>query len=171
MNCQKVISRLHANVDGELPEALRREMDEHLGSCPACRSEVERIKEMGDILDSLTVPGLPGGFAARVLAEARKKTPPAKKKKSFSLPGWHSLRWFCDLSVAMRLAVCAMLLVTCLLGAYMSRQISLAGNRRASVAKTESLEGFEWFSSTPPASLGSAYLALALRTREDQGRR
>jgi len=161
MNCKKVLSRLQAYVDGEVPAALMREIEEHLDACPSCRSQVERIRAVGNILDSLSVPPLPEGFSARVMAEARRRAPVAEKRKSFFPLEWQPLRWLLDLSVPMRVAACTVVLMACLLGMFMSRELSLSGNQRTSVAETENLDGFEWFSPTPPASLGSAYLTLA----------
>jgi anti-sigma factor RsiW len=162
MNCKKVLFRLHAYVDGEMPAELMREMDEHLGACPACRRQVERIRQVGNILDSLSAPPLPRGFSARVMAEAKRRSLSAKEKKSFLPVQWQPLRWlFGDLSVPMRLAACGIVLLACLFGMFMSKELSLSGSQAAAVAEAENLDGFEWFSPTPPASLGSAYLTLA----------
>jgi len=161
MNCKKVLSRLQAYADGEVPAGLMREMNEHLEACPSCRGQVERTRQVGDILESLSVPPLPEGFSARLMAEARRRAPLAKEKKSFFPMDWQPLRWIFDLSVPMRLAACAMVFLACFLGIFMSKELSLSGNRQASVAEAENLDGFEWFSPTPPTSLGSAYLALA----------
>lgn len=169
MNCRKVLSRLHAYLDEEMPAELIREMDEHLGACPSCRSQAERIRQVDDMLDNLTVPPLPPEFAARVMAQARKRALPVPAKKPLLGENWMPLRWFADLTVPMRLAACAMVLLTCLLGMFMSRDLSLSGSPRATVVEAENLDGFEWFSPTPPASLGSAYLTLALSTREHRG--
>lgn len=161
MNCKKVLSCLQAYVDGEVPAGLMREMDEHLDACLSCRGWVERIRTVGSILDSLSVPPLPEGFSARVMAEARSRVSVAEKRKSFFSLEWRPLLWFRELSVPMRVAACTVVLMACLLGMFMSRELSLSGNPRTSVAETENIEGFEWFSPTPPASLGSAYLTLA----------
>ena len=171
MNCKKVLSRLHAYLDGEMPTKLMREMEEHLGACPSCRGWVERIHQVGDILDSLTVPPLPQEFSARVMAEARRRAPLVKEKKSFFPQEWQPLRWFLDLSVPMRLAAGAMVLLACLLGMFMSRDLSMSGSSGTTVAEAENLDGMEWFSPTPPVSLGSAYLALASTSTDDQGAR
>jgi anti-sigma factor RsiW len=172
MNCKKVLSRLHAYLDGELPAKLMCEMEEHFSACPSCRGQVERIRQMSELLDSLTVPPLPQEFAARVMAEARRRAPLAKDEKTLLPPGWQPLRWLLDLSLPMSLAACAMFLLACLLGMFMSRDLSMSGsNSRTAVTEAENLDGFEWFSPTPPASLGSAYLALASTATEDQGAR
>jgi anti-sigma factor RsiW len=171
MNCKEVLSRLHAYVDGEVPAKLMRKMGEHLGACPSCRSQIERIRQVDDMLDSVAVPPLPQGFSTRVMAEAVRRTLPAPAKRPLLGLDWMPLRWFADLTVPMRLTACAMVFLACLLGMFMSRDLSLSGNPRTPVVEAENLDGFEWFSPTPPTSLGSAYLTLALTTSEDQGAR
>ena len=168
MNCKKVLSRLHAYVDGEVQARLMREMEEHLGICPSCRSQVERIRQVDDMLDSMTVPPLPQRFSARVMAEARRRALPELGKRPLLGLDWMPLRWFADLTVPMRLAACAMVLLACLLGMFMSRDLSLSGIARTTVVEGENLDGFEWFSPTPPTSLGSAYLTLALTIPEEK---
>jgi anti-sigma factor RsiW len=171
MNCKKVLSRLHAYLDGELPATLMREMEAHLGSCPSCSNQAERIRQMDVVLDSFTVPPLPQGFSTRVMAEARRRAWSAPERRPFPGVGWLPLRWLADLTVPMRLAACAMVLIASLLGLFMSRDLSSSGSPQASVAAAEYLDGLEWFSPTPPSSLSSAYLTLALTTPEDQGAR
>ncbi len=166
MNCKKVLSRLQAYVDGEVSAGLMSEMDEHLDACPSCRSQFERIRAVENILDSLSAPPLPEGFSVRVMAEARRMAPLPRQRRSFFPKDWQPLQWIFELSVPMRLAACAMVLLACYLGMSMSKEISLSANPQASVAESQNLDGFEWFSPTPPASLGSAYLSLASNSME-----
>lgn len=168
MNCEKVLSRLNAYLDGEMPEKLMREMEEHLSTCPSCSRQGERIRQMADFLDCLTAPPLPQEFSTRVMTEAKRRSPPVNA--TMLLGSWR-LQWLFDLSVPMRVAACGMVLLASLLGMLMSKELSLSGNRQVLVAESENLGGFEWFSPTPPESLGSAYFTLALTTREDQGAR
>lgn len=171
MNCKKVLSCLRAYFDGEAGAKLIREMEEHIGSCSACRRAVERMRETEDLLDGLAVLPPPGEFAARVMAEARRRALVEGGKKTFIPrgPAWRPFRWLLDLSVPMRLAACSMILLACLAGMFMSREVSLSGDRPNSVAEAENLDGFEWFNPAPPASLGSAYLALASTAPRDSG--
>ena len=168
MNCSKVLSRLHAYSDGEVPAKLTREIEQHLSTCPACRSQVERIRQVHDIFEGLSVPPLPQEFAARLMTKAPEEVPFAKEKKSLFPLDWQPVQWLLDLSVPMRLTAFAVVFLACLLGMSMSKELSLSGNPQNLVAQTENLDGIEWFSPTPPASLGSAYFALALATPEDQ---
>jgi anti-sigma factor RsiW len=169
MKCTKVLSRLHAYVDGEMPAKLMSDMEEHLGTCPLCRIQVERIRGIHKVLDSLTVPPLPGEFKARVMTEARRRALPAREKKFLFLPDRQPLQRLSDLSVSMYLAACAMVLLACLLGLFMGREVSQLEVPQAVAANTESLDGIEWFSPTPPTSLSSAYLTFALTSSEDRG--
>ena len=169
MECKKVLSRLQAYIDAELSAKLMREMEEHLGRCPACRGQAERIQKMKIILDSLAVSPLPAEFSARVMAEAMGRAALAKIKKPSFPPKWQPLQRLFDLSVPMRLAACAVILLVCLLGVPMSKELSYSLNTQNAVAEGEHLDGFEWFSPAPPESLGSAYLTLAWNT--DKGQR
>jgi anti-sigma factor RsiW len=171
VNCNKVLSRLHAYLDGEVSAELMREIEQHLSTCPACRSQVERIRQVHDMLEDLPVPRLPQEFVARLMTRARREVLFAKEKKSLFSLDWLPAQWLLDLSAPMRLAACAVVFLACLLGMSMSKELSLSRNPQNLVAQTENLDGFEWFSPTPPASLGSAYFALASMTPGDQSGR
>jgi hypothetical protein len=111
------------------------------------------------------VPPLREGFAARVMAEARTvKVLSLQEKRSFWPPEWSPFRWLAELSRPMRAAVCSAGLVACLLGIFLSEEFSLPESRQTAVASAQTLDGFEWFSPTPPASLGAAYLSQPLRS-------
>ena len=171
MNCGEILSLLDAYHDEELSNQRRREVETHLAACRACREVHEGLGEVGDMLDSLDAPPLPHGFAARVVAEARNRRLPAiQPPRPFAPIDWWPLRWLGELSAPMRMAACGALLLACLLGMYMSKEFSLRQSRQTLVAAADELEGFEWFNPTPPASLGAAYLNLALMSPEDRGR-
>jgi hypothetical protein len=57
-----------------------------------------------------------------------------------------------------------------MLGLLLSKELSLSLERRTASAGVESLEGFEWFSPTPPASVGYAYVTAAVTALETGGR-
>jgi anti-sigma factor RsiW len=161
MNCRKVLSHLSAFLDGEAPTTIMRQIEAHLRVCPSCREQVTQMRDVGDLLDRQPVPPLPGEFSQRVMAEARRRIPLVRARKRFS-PGAWPLQWLLDLSIPMRAAACGVVLLASISGLLMSRELSLSENQRADVAETESLDGLEWFSPTPPASLGSAYVTLSV---------
>ncbi|MEN6441952.1 MAG: zf-HC2 domain-containing protein [Syntrophobacter sp.] len=171
MKCKNVLSRLSTYLDRELSPKTVLEMEKHLAVCRSCRGQLERIRQAEDSLNSLAIPPLPRGFAARVMAEARSRASLTKEKKPLSPFAWHPLRWFSEISVSMRLAACATVLLACLLGTFMSKEVCLSGNRQTAPTGAERLDGLEWFNASPPASLGSAYLTLTLTAPEEQGER
>jgi anti-sigma factor RsiW len=163
MNCKPVFSRLHAYADKELPPNLMQEIEEHLNSCSACRAHFEQIRNVGEILDNLSVPTLPKGFAARVMSDAREKASREKDTKPSFMSWWHPVQWVLDLSISMRLAASAMLVLACLLGVFMSREVTQPRSFQIAY-NSENLDGFEWFSITPPSSLSSAYVPLTRKS-------
>jgi anti-sigma factor RsiW len=169
MHCTEILPRLNACLDGELPADQAQVVEDHVKTCQGCRHQFERISQVGGLLDMLDVPPLPQEFAFRVMAEARRKALRLPEKRPLLGVDWLPLRWFTQLTIPMRLAACAMVLLACLLGMFMSRDLSVSSNSRTTVAEAENLDGFEWFSPTPPASLGSAYLTLASTSTEEQG--
>jgi anti-sigma factor RsiW len=160
MKCKQVLSRLNTFVDGEASAKLAREIGEHLTTCPSCSNQVERIRQVGDMLDRQAVPSLPSEFAIRVMAEAQRRASQVTSRRPVSLRDG-CLQWLHDLSMSMRVAACSMVLLAFLMGVLMSKELFLPGNLQSSLSESENLDGFEWFSPTPPASLGSAYLALS----------
>jgi len=59
---------LERYLDGELPVGERAEADAHFHACPACRTEVDRLRGLRADLRALPVPEPPAHFAADVLA-------------------------------------------------------------------------------------------------------
>lgn len=171
MNCKEILSRLHAYIDGELSKEVRRAMDEHLSACPTCQREVERLRQLGDSLDNLSVPPPPNEFVARIMAEAEKRIQSDKRKNLFFPWEWQPVHWLSNLSGSMRLAACSVVLVACFLGVLMSKEISQSDKLQVYAAEEENLEGVEWFGPVPPVSLSSVYLSLASTAPEDRGTR
>ncbi|MCH7885040.1 MAG: zf-HC2 domain-containing protein [Planctomycetes bacterium] len=46
MNCKEVTEHLGAFVDGELPSALRDDLDAHLKTCSSCRANLDTLREI-----------------------------------------------------------------------------------------------------------------------------
>jgi anti-sigma factor RsiW len=77
MNCKKVIMRLSAYQDGELSVPQSRDLERHLGSCAACQSELEALKELVGKLRRLAPAAVDHGFSSRIIANLRMR--PEKK--------------------------------------------------------------------------------------------
>lgn len=55
MDCQ-FHEHLVGYLDGELPEALSAQVEEHLGGCPACARELEELRLTGSLLERWAAP-------------------------------------------------------------------------------------------------------------------
>lgn len=60
--------RMDLYLDGELVEAERREFEEHLALCPACRRALEDRRTLDQAFSSLPPIEVPPDFAAAILA-------------------------------------------------------------------------------------------------------
>lgn len=154
MRCRKIISCLNAYVDGELSERQRPIVEAHLATCEVCQGRLEDIRGIDELFQgTIPVPHVPDGFAAQIMAEARKRQPTG-------IPGRRSpLPWIGGLSAPMRLAACATVLLAVVMG------WSLDGKWPAQEGlnreQGRNLYGLEWFAPVPPGSIGSFYIAMA----------
>jgi len=96
MNCEKVSQELIAYLDGRMDSAKRRETEEHLASCAACRGRAEQFRRVWTVMDEVPVIEPSFGFDARV----RQRVAAGPER------GW--LAWFVPQA---RLAFSAVLLI------------------------------------------------------------
>ncbi len=68
MRCEKARRLINPMLDGDLDEQHRRDMEAHVASCPACRSELEGLRRSVRLLETLPVLSPPPGLASRVMA-------------------------------------------------------------------------------------------------------
>jgi anti-sigma factor RsiW len=115
MNCVSIQERLSAFFDGELPAEELKEIEAHLKTCTACQGALEGLRRVGEALDRQLVPGMPEGLLGRIMEKAHAGSP----SPSGSL-AWVHLRWWTQLSVGMRLAAAAVLLLGSLAGGGMA---------------------------------------------------
>jgi anti-sigma factor RsiW len=80
MRCREVVDALGAYLDGELPEARRAPIDEHLAGCAGCHAYLatyrRTVKLAGDAFrdpDAPGAPGVPESLVDAVLAARRKR--------------------------------------------------------------------------------------------------
>jgi len=66
MNCEKVSQELVAYLDGRMDSAERRETEEHIASCAACRERAEQFRRVWTVMDEVPVIEPSFGFDARV---------------------------------------------------------------------------------------------------------
>ena len=73
--CEQAI-RLNAYHDGELSPAARADLERHLGQCPQCSAELERLRRLRGMFASLPRPELPA-FSRQRLHRAVERLPAA----------------------------------------------------------------------------------------------
>ena len=157
LSCLRYRNRLGAYLDGELSPMRSKAVSAHVARCKACRVALEELRRLAPVMHTLEVPPVPAGLADYVMARAR-----TRAVRSHEGPvTWSPLEWWRMVSVPLRLAACATVLLAFFLGVALGRGVLVFGNNQTTVAGAASMEGFEWFSQTPPASLGSTYLMLA----------
>jgi anti-sigma factor RsiW len=166
LSCLRYRNRLGAHLDGELSERQSKAFSAHLERCKACRLALEELRRLAPVLHALEVPPGPANLADRVMARAR--TRPVLSDEGPVM--WSPLEWWGMRSAPLRLAACATVLFAFFLGLTLGRGDFLSPDNQASVAGAASVDGFEWFSQTPPASLGSTYLMLASNEAGDMNR-
>jgi anti-sigma factor RsiW len=66
MKCERVSQELIAYLDGRMGSAERRETEEHLRGCPACRGRAEELRRIWSAMDEVPVIEPSFGFDARV---------------------------------------------------------------------------------------------------------
>ena len=154
-SCLKYRNRIGAYLDGELNLKQSKAVAAHVTKCTACRAALEDLRRLAPVMHALESPPVPAGLTDHVMALARTRATRPK-----NLVTWSPLEWWQMVSAPLRLAVCATVLLAFFLGLTIGRGTFFSGNNLASAAGA-GMEGFEWFSQTPPASLGSTYLTLA----------
>ncbi|MDB5292633.1 MAG: hypothetical protein JWL69_3874 [Phycisphaerales bacterium] len=63
--------RVNAYHDGELPDAQRREVEEHLAACPACAAELEQLRGFSHVLGSIVIPRISPSFVRHLQSLAQ----------------------------------------------------------------------------------------------------
>jgi anti-sigma factor RsiW len=76
MNCQRIEQDLVAYLDGRADPARRRQVDEHLLACPACRERALEFRALWSVLDEVPAispsPAFDAAVRQRVAAEPRR---------------------------------------------------------------------------------------------------
>jgi hypothetical protein len=67
MNCGQVRTHLGDHLEGDLELSSRAQVDEHLGSCTECASELQELRSTVALIRSLPDLAVPEGFADNVM--------------------------------------------------------------------------------------------------------
>src|SRR5262249_30358464 len=87
MQCEEVRPRLEAYIDGELPEAERTALQEHLSGCIDCGPEAaahERLRE--DVRQFASDYRAPAGLRSQIRDAIRRET--SRSPAAWRAPGW-----------------------------------------------------------------------------------
>ena len=76
MNCERMESQLIAYLDGRASASDRREVDQHLAACAACRARVEGFRGLFKVLEETPAPEPSAWFDARLRQRIAAEPPP-----------------------------------------------------------------------------------------------
>lgn len=69
LNCSRVLARLSAYLDGEMPGAESLQVRDHVSRCPSCARELAKIEEVKQALACLRPVEPPVGLEGRLQAK------------------------------------------------------------------------------------------------------
>jgi anti-sigma factor RsiW len=163
MHCENVLTQLKALSSGQLPADVCQAMQMHLTECRACRAALGRIDPVAAALAHVQTPLVPPGFAARVMAMAR------RRRQAEPVPAWNLLRWWRLTSAPMHLAAAAVLVVGLTAGLVMGWTVAPSRSQVASAAQSDPLSSYQLdvLSEAPDGSLAGSYLTLVATTNEE----
>ena len=77
MRCYEIRRSLERFVRREVAPSVRKRIEGHLSGCESCRNELARLRKLDALLATAPLPGVPDGFAARVVERARRAAVPS----------------------------------------------------------------------------------------------
>ncbi len=108
MKCQRASKNLTAFLDGELPEAFREKIREHVESCPDCQRERAALERVRQSLDLMEAPTLSEGVSPDAILEREARPGQAFREER---NGLRAGRWFPNIRVWQPAAALAVVLV------------------------------------------------------------
>ena len=75
MTCRQVVQLLNEYLEGTLPEAERRRVDEHLAGCDACTAFVGQLRASRRVVARLAEDEIPAAVKQELLAAFRSWRP------------------------------------------------------------------------------------------------
>ncbi len=162
MRCQDVQKQLKAFSIGALPMDVRQTVQTHVSKCAACRAKLAKIDALAGVLAAAQTPPIPAGFAARVLATARKRL------ESEQIATWNLIRWWRLTSVPMHAAAVAVLVIGLAIGLVMGAASAPLLAPATKNARPDPVDTYQldYLGEAPGGSLADSYFALAATTSE-----
>jgi len=167
MRCKHVTKRLDAYATGEVSARDRVQIDSHLEGCASCRQTLADLKSMAGLLSRIATPPLPEGFASGVISAALSRRSEQRTAR------WNPVQWWRMVSVPMRAAAAAMLVLGVAAGLVIGWDTlsnSGKGSSAEDTAQNDPLGGYnvDYLGDAPDGSLADGYLAL-LAGRNGEG--
>jgi anti-sigma factor RsiW len=69
--CRDFLERLSLYLDGDLPPAARRTVEQHLADCPCCEEVLDSLRETVALCHEKGRPGLPKDVRSRARERVR----------------------------------------------------------------------------------------------------
>ena len=157
MRCRHVTRRLDAYVTGEVSARDRVRIDAHLEGCASCRQALADLKSMAGLLSRIATPPVPEGFASGVMSLVLSRRAEPRTAR------WNPVQWWKKVSVPMRAAAAAMLVLGAAAGLFMGwTALSSSAQTPATGAQVDPLEAYslDYLTDSPKGSLADSYLAL-----------
>ncbi|MBN1673139.1 MAG: zf-HC2 domain-containing protein [Kiritimatiellae bacterium] len=159
MRCARIEEYLHAYMDGELPPMPRRQVEEHMKACAACRAHVQALWALDATLRAVPLPEASDALTARILAAASEYR--AGRAARRPMARWWGGRWK---PWALRMAVAAVVLLGLGLGGWLGTHTIEEHRRQKHLAIEAVDDTLDAFADAPAGSLAGAYLALTAET-------
>lgn len=172
MRCKTIQDKFDLYLAEGLRGTDQRQVEAHLRSCPDCRAELVRLKQLLALLKSdSAIPPVPEGFSSRLMAKARERLA-VRQPPEMSLP-WSIRRWWTSVSFPMRAEAAAMLAASLLIGVFMGQQtwysVHPSTPQQAIQADPLAAYAFDYLSDAPGDSLAGAYLSLTAALNHSNG--
>ena len=158
MRCENVRLKIDAYVAGELPPKAQFDFEEHLKTCEGCRHAAATVRRLTELGRTVAVPPVPEGFAQRVHALARQRA--AGRAPALN---WSLLAWWRMVSVPMRAAAAAVLVIGLATGVLMgwnTWQAPATPPPQVSLVDPLAPYNVVYLTDAPDGSLAQGYLAL-----------
>jgi anti-sigma factor RsiW len=163
MRCKTIQKKLALYLAEELTASDQRQIEAHLRSCPVCRDELARVRQLLALLKSDSmIPPVPEGFTSRLMVKARQRLA-ARQPPEMPVP-WSIRRWWTSVSLPLRVEAAAMLAAGLLIGVLMGQQTWHSTHRstphRATQADPLAVYELDYLSDAPGGSLVESFLTL-----------
>ena len=159
MVCKEIRKKLKPFMDGELVPEEAASIHDHVRSCEGCRTEVESLHVMDDLLEAYPEAQVPPWFSQRVMARARDT-----EKESGSILSVLWRWWTRPLAWTNALVFCAGILLGGTIFQAWSGQLQ---NRLITIQTEQESYSLGAFQDFPPESIVEGYWEM-LPIEEDE---